>query len=35
MKYIDENDIDKIDDKLWLGNFEGANNKELFIKIFD
>lgn len=32
MKYIDENNIDKIDDKIWLGNYEGANNYELLKK---
>jgi protein-tyrosine phosphatase len=25
MKYIDENNIDKIDDKLWIANYNGAN----------
>lgn len=32
MKYIDENDIDKIDKKLWLGNYQGANNMNLLKK---
>jgi protein-tyrosine phosphatase len=34
MKYIDENDIDQIDTKLWLGNNQGANEYDN-IKNFD
>jgi protein-tyrosine phosphatase len=32
MKYIDENDIDKIDNNLWIGNYQGANNYDLLKK---